>query len=243
MAIVGSFSSRAHAEVAASMLAAHDVTAAVTGDDAGGTAPHVALGAGGGWAISVPDDQRDLAAHLLAATAPVDDEPIDLADRTAPVRRVLRFVVALVLLLVVVSVLTGCAGVRERPVGETEAAVLIHTRQLPRGGNAALVGGRLVVDGDCVLLDQERGDGTRFPVVWPFGTEVVGDDPLVLALPSGTRLEEGGTVTGGGGYLSPAAAGVEVPSSCLDVHGEVAVFNPDDDPVLGDPEGLVGDAG
>jgi hypothetical protein len=66
MAIVGSFSSRPHADVAASMLSAHGVRAHVAGDDAGGTAPHFNLGSGGGYAISVPDEHRELALELLA---------------------------------------------------------------------------------------------------------------------------------------------------------------------------------
>lgn len=64
MARVGSFSSRTHAEMAAGMLDAHGIPARPAADDAGGAAPHVALGAHG-FAIEVPDDHADEAWSLL----------------------------------------------------------------------------------------------------------------------------------------------------------------------------------
>jgi hypothetical protein len=66
----------------------------------------------------------------------------------------------------------------------------------------------------------------RCPVVWPSGTSVAGADPLVIELPSGDRLELGDEVLGAGGYLSAEDLEVDVPDSCLNEQGEVAVFNP-----------------
>lgn len=65
MALVGSFHSRQHAEMAAAMLEGHGVRAAVAGDDAGGVAPHWTFGTSGGYAVTVPDAERDLAVELL----------------------------------------------------------------------------------------------------------------------------------------------------------------------------------
>lgn len=103
MAIVGSFTSRPHAAMAAAMLEAHGITAAVLGDDAGGTAPHVNMALGGGYAISVPDADRDEAVALLA----VDDiEPTPRPrDRADVLRTILRVTLAVFVLLVAASLL------------------------------------------------------------------------------------------------------------------------------------------
>jgi hypothetical protein len=61
--------------MAASMLAAHGVDAHVLGDDAGGAAPHVNLGSGGGYALSVPDADREVAVELLHGEAGADRTP------------------------------------------------------------------------------------------------------------------------------------------------------------------------
>lgn len=136
-------------------------------------------------------------------------------------------VVAVAVLLLVV-LLAGCGGVGERRVGDNDARFFVHGHTvLPSGGLHAQVVGALAVADGCVLLDQ---DGNRFPVVWPSGTSVAGTDPLIIELPSGEQLELGDQVSGGGGYLSQERAGIDVPNACLNEYGEVAVFNPDDDP-------------
>lgn len=47
------------------MLSAHGVPAHVAGDDAGGVSPDINFGSGGGYAISVPDKDRELALEQL----------------------------------------------------------------------------------------------------------------------------------------------------------------------------------
>lgn len=132
-------------------------------------------------------------------------------------------------LALMAGLLTGCGGVREQTVGDDDLRFFVHGRTvLPSGGMDAQVAGALTSADGCVLL--ERGD-TRFPVVWPSGTSVAGTDPLVIELPSGEELNLGDQVSGGGGYLSPDRASISVPDACLNEYGEVAVFNPDDDPV------------
>ena len=67
-------------------------------------------------------------------------------------------------------------------------------------------------------------------MVWPSGTSVEATDPLVIELPSGERLREGDQVSGGGGYPHADTLEISVPQACLNEWGEVAMFNPDDDP-------------
>ena len=75
MARVGSFTSRAHADMAAGMLTARGIPARTAADDAGGAAPHIALGAHG-FAVEVPDHQADEALALLQeATADAASRP------------------------------------------------------------------------------------------------------------------------------------------------------------------------
>lgn len=69
------------------------------------------------------------------------------------------------------------------------------------GGEDALIEGVLVRDGDCLFVG-DGAPGSRFAVLWPFGTswddeaqEVVGSD--------GTRISLGSTLSAGGGYGSP----------------------------------------
>lgn len=127
------------------------------------------------------------------------------------------------------GLLAGCGGVSEQRVGDDDLRFFVHDRELlPSDGMDAQVGGTLAAADGCVLFEQ---GGSRFPVVWPSGTSVAGTDPLVIELPSGERLDLGDQVLGGGGYLSAETLSIDVPDACLNEHGEVAVFNPDDDPV------------
>lgn len=116
----------------------------------------------------------------------------------------------------------------ERRVGADGLRFFVHDASLPSAGMDAVVTGVLATRHGCVLLDL---DGRRFPVVWPHGTSAGETGPLVIELPSGAQLEIGDQVSGGGGYLNQDSVGIDVPDECLNEHGEIAVFNPDDDPV------------
>lgn len=81
---VGTFASRQHAEIAASMLEAYGIGSMVIGDDAGGLAPHVNLGMGGGYRLAVPADRAEEASGLLdtvASPSGVDDDERDEPQR------------------------------------------------------------------------------------------------------------------------------------------------------------------
>jgi hypothetical protein len=133
------------------------------------------------------------------------------------------------MLAAMMMVLAGCGGgINGQTVGDGDLHFFVHGGGLlPRGGQDAEVGGTLTTGDGCVMLDQ---DGNRFPVVWPRGTSVEATDPLVIELPSGEQLREGDQVSGGGGYPYADALDIEVPEACLNEWGELAVFNPDDDP-------------
>lgn len=125
-------------------------------------------------------------------------------------------------------VLVGCGGGQtQRSLGDF--TIYVHRgSMLPRGGEDALIQGKLTTDEGCVLLEHETGDA--YPVVWPSGTSIIDDDPLTLRLPSGDRLEVGQTVSGGGGGHDATSEQVEVDvdEGCLRDSGSVMVFNPDE---------------
>lgn len=101
MARIGSFTSRPEAEIAASMLQAHDVAATVVGDDAGGVGG-LNLGAAD-YRVEVADAQRVEAEDLLD----VGDPPRGTgagSDRTWEAHVVGLLLLAVVLAAVVFSV-------------------------------------------------------------------------------------------------------------------------------------------
>lgn len=152
-----------------------------------------------------------------------------------------RSVAVTLVLALAVGLLGSCGGgngpepgasndIVTQRVGGDGLRFFVHDALLPSAGMDAVVTGVLATRDGCVLLEL---DGGRFPVVWPHGTSVRGTGPLVIELPSGERLEVGDEVSGGGGYLDADSVGIDVPDECLNEHGEIAVFNPDDEPVSG----------
>jgi hypothetical protein len=133
-----------------------------------------------------------------------------------------RTVKAVVALLVVGFIVSGCSGGVDGPVVEGNRR---------SGGEDAEVFGEVVIEGDCIYLYQSEID-TRYPVIWPHGTEW-DSDQFAVVLADGTPASEGAEVYGGGGYhhldgLSEDTTeeGVALVSSCVDNEfGEVAVFN------------------
>lgn len=88
------------------------------------------------------------------------------------------------------------------------------------GGMAAQGGGRLEVLDGCL-----GASGTV--IVWPFGTQIVDDDPITIEIPENGTFALGDDVTVGGGYVLEHSstdreagpfqvAGVTVPKACAD---------------------------
>lgn len=133
-----------------------------------------------------------------------------------------RIVKSMAGLLVAGFIVSSCSG-------EVDGPVVDGNRR--SGGETAEVFGELVFEGECLYLYQSEID-TRYPVIWPNGTEWDSDQSAVV-LPDGTPVGVGVEVYGGGGYhhldgLSEYTTeeGVAVVSSCVDNEfGEVAVFN------------------
>ena len=97
----------------------------------------------------------------------------------------------------------------------------------------AIVEGAIEVDVDLGCLWLSTPDGSRHPVVWPFGTESRAD-PFVVVLPDGSTASPGDVVSGGGGYVDATAAttGMEpFPDLCVQ-DGQAAVFNADSELVV-----------
>ncbi len=114
MAEIGSFTSRAHAEMAAGMLDAHGVRSDVMGDDAGGALPHVAVGSHG-YRLHVADADVEEAEALLEGLADDPEATGDAAEGTASMgsmnrvavfRAVAGVTLAVLALGVLVSILT-----------------------------------------------------------------------------------------------------------------------------------------
>lgn len=136
--------------------------------------------------------------------------------------------------LLLALTLVGCGGQSE--VRSGDLTVFVHDDALlPRGGTHAMVEGRLAVRDGCVLLENEEFQ-TLYPVIWPSATSIARAEPLTLRLPSGEELAAGQVVNGAGGYHHPSSEQIEVdiPARCLGDTDEVAVFNPDDDPWVGE---------
>jgi hypothetical protein len=109
----------------------------------------------------------------------------------------------------------GCGG---RVVTAGDVTVLVSART--GAGMEALGAGPLSVAGGCLGM----GD---FVVVWPAGTEVVEEDPLLLEVPGVGRVGLGDPVQVGGGFVVEHSdrdearepgplevGGVTVPASC-----------------------------
>ncbi len=110
MAEVGSFTSRAHAEMAVGMLDANGIRAEVLGDDAGGAVPHIPVGTHG-YRLRVADEDADDARELLVGEAPEvaprGEEARDARIGALAGVPVLRIAVAVVLVVLVVGLAMG----------------------------------------------------------------------------------------------------------------------------------------
>ncbi len=131
-------------------------------------------------------------------------------------------------LLVVSTALMSAAacGAEAVPAGDGRVVqagdVTVLVSERPDGGMDALAGGRLEVVGGCLGLATSV-------VVWPYGTDVVSEEPLQIDVPDlgtfgvGDEIE----IEIGGGYVlehssegmepdSFAIAGVMVPPGCAE---------------------------
>jgi hypothetical protein len=110
--------------------------------------------------------------------------------------------------------MTSCGGNDDRAPGHLlqgdSGKVLVNAE--PNGGPMAGVGygGRVELVGDCLGI----GGNT---IIWPHGTEIVSDGPLVVDVPGVGQVTIGDQVTGGavhyGDYYLPDGIDA-IPSGC-----------------------------
>ena len=121
----------------------------------------------------------------------------------------------LLAVLAVTAALGGCGG---EVIRAGDATVLVAERA--EAGMDALGGGRLEVVGGCLGADG-------YVIVWPYGTEVVADDPLTVSIPGHGTAALGDHVEVSGGFVlehtsgrvEPGpleVAGVTVPAECAE---------------------------
>ncbi len=123
--------------------------------------------------------------------------------------------------VVVVAVILGVAWFLIRPpiveVSRGEVVIVKHSRP-SIGGDDALVSGPLTIDeGGCVGLDGRV-------TVFPFGTRIVGTDPVTVRV-FGDDKVLGDLVEGGGGYSYGRNYVAWFDRCSLDPDEEVGVFN------------------
>jgi hypothetical protein len=124
-----------------------------------------------------------------------------------------------VVLPAVVLTMSACSG-EGTVVKSGKVSVLVGAEG--DGNNIAGIGygGTVTMVGTCVGINQAT-------VIWPYGTEVVSEDPLVLDVPGLSEIGLGDEVSGGADeYENFLPDGIEaIPEGCPD--SEVVAFFPD----------------
>jgi hypothetical protein len=140
----------------------------------------------------------------------------------------MRRVFVYALLVVAISLISAIV-IRWATAPTPDPDILLTRADNPDLGMLALPGGTLEIDLDrgCVLLSGR-------PVVWPTGTALTTDPPL-LQFPGGGTARPGDHVNGGGGagyawQIRRTSIGIdgnfERAVDCVPPHTEVIVFNP-----------------
>ncbi len=121
------------------------------------------------------------------------------------IRRLVGLVLATALL---------AAGCSEGQITKTEGDVRIwlHESGFATSADAADLQGTMVYDRDARCMFLVRGENRR-AVIWPSGTRIEEEDPVVL-LSRGETIREGDIVSGGGGSHSFDRFEDLIPSEC-----------------------------
>lgn len=111
--------------------------------------------------------------------------------------------------LALIATLTACGG-GEGSVGKAGSTYVLVGAE--HGGDTVAgvgVGGRVTVVGGCLGIDSGV-------VIWPYGTKVVGDSPLVIDVPGLGHVSPGDAIQGGGEQWGPRLPqGVDaLPAGC-----------------------------
>lgn len=103
----------------------------------------------------------------------------------------------------------GCTGTNETGVVEVADHYVLISEETVENAAGEGFAGRLALVGNCLGIDQTT-------VVWPRGTQIVAEDPLVIDVPGLGRVGVGDEVVGGADELVDSLPkGIdELPSSC-----------------------------
>jgi len=128
----------------------------------------------------------------------------------------------LALALATVLLAVGCSEVQ---ITKTEGDVRIWLREYAASADAADLQGTMVYDRDSRCMYLTRAEA-RHAVIWPTGTRIDQEDPVVLTS-KGETIREGDTVAGGGGWHSFDRFEDLIPPECRTGADGVVVFNAD----------------
>jgi hypothetical protein len=121
--------------------------------------------------------------------------------------------------LALVVTLTACVDGASDEVLEAGAVKILVAAPADSGMDAMVIGTVAIVDG-CLGI----GDHVA---VWPSGTDVVAEDPLVIDVPGLGEVRVGDDVTGAGGYVQEYGRGdgPALPDECSDAF--VVIYRPE----------------
>jgi hypothetical protein len=109
------------------------------------------------------------------------------------------------------ALLAGCGASDVVTAGDV--TVLVGERS--QEGMEALLSGRLAVLDGCLGLESEEA-AASYVVIWPHGTEVVGEDPVSISVPDDGEYSVGDRLQVGGGETASSGrpGGVDVEAAC-----------------------------
>lgn len=121
----------------------------------------------------------------------------------------------LVPILALASLVSGCGDGSVQRSGDF--SVLVAEQGQGDNGAGVGMGGEVTLVGNCLGIETTT-------VIWPYGTEVVSDDPLTIDVPGLGRVTIGDHVEGGADdYVDQLPSGIDaLPSGCFDER--LAVF-------------------
>jgi hypothetical protein len=129
--------------------------------------------------------------------------------------------------LVVATVLLT-AGCSDGQITKTEGDVRIwlHESGFATSADAADLQGTMVYDPDSRCMYLIHLDDSLHAIIWPSGTRIDEEDPIVLTS-KGETIREGDTVEGGGGHYPFDRFEELIPAECRTGADGVVVFNAD----------------
>lgn len=138
-------------------------------------------------------------------------------------RRRSRHLVRSIALVTIAAAVSACTD-QPASTGSYPGLWVLGERVPGAGAREALVEGTLRYDEEHQCFQIEHDNGTRYPIVWWYGTEALLSGYGVVTA-NGTQIRLGERVSGGGGYdHADDTLNRIIPDECLPPTGEVAVL-------------------